>query len=131
MRSSDQTSLDQFSGIATSGQGEVQTAKSTECTTKASKRRTACASDVCGKEISEPPNKSSSLPLAMPTTVTVGWKPRDKMRLIIIVGLLLLLFVSMLTHGTLTDQLMTVLSLVTGYLFGNGAKPKVKNKLQS
>lgn len=127
MKPSGNRSLGRINGKATYDQGERETANAK--IKQATRNRQSAAFISSREDIEEPPNESSYLPLELPTTVPDQWEPQDKMRLIIVVGMLVLVTVSMITGSSVTNQLIAVLSLVVGYLFGRSAKRKPGKKL--
>ena len=127
MKPSGNRSLGRISGKATYGQGDRETANAK--IKQAPRNRPSAALITVREDMEEPPNESSYLPLELPATVPDQWEPQDKMRLIIVVGMLILVTVSMITGSSVTNQLIAVLSLVVGYLFGRGTRRKPGKKL--
>lgn len=129
MKPSGNRSLGRINGKATYDQGDRETANAKD--EKATRNRRPLASTIrktIEEPIDEPPNESSYLPLEQPKIEPEQWEPQDKMRLIIVVGMLILVAVSMVTGSSVTNQLIAVLSLVVGYLFGRGTKRKPGKK---
>lgn len=68
--------------------------------------------------IDESPNESSYLPLDVPLKKPATWSPHDKMRLLLIIGLIGLLLFCLVTESGATSQIIAIVALICGYLFG-------------
>lgn len=123
MRHSGRGRLGQSSGKATYDQGNAQEDAKTANYTLHMANSNRHESRMLGDhEISESPNESSNLPIDRPSTYSVRWLPHDKMGLVIIIGMLLLILISLLLGNSITDQLISALTMTVGFYFGKNNK---------